>query len=142
MSVTVRRHEPGKDLKTFLQVPYEIYGDDPAWVAPLKMEVAERLTPRKNPFFDHAGVALFTAHRDGRLCGRISAQVDHEHLRVHDAGRARTVPDRDGSLRRGRCRRHRDRVRGGLSEVVDEPADGVVSDLASRAGARAADWAR
>lgn len=86
MSVTVRWHEPGKDLKAFLQVPYEIYRGDPAWVAPLKMEVAERLTPRKNPFFDHAEVALFTAHRDGRLCGRISAQVDHEHLRVHDDG--------------------------------------------------------
>jgi len=53
MTFTVRRHEPGKDLKAFLPVPYEISGDDPAWVAPLKMEVAERLTPRKNPFFGH-----------------------------------------------------------------------------------------
>ena len=86
MTVTVRRREPGKDLKAFLQVPYEVYRDDPSWVAPLRMEVTQRLTPGQNPFFEHAEVALFTAHRDGRLCGRISAQVDREHLRVHGDG--------------------------------------------------------
>ena len=84
MTVQIRQHEPGKDLKDFLQLPYDIYRDDPAWIAPLRREVNERLTPRKNPLFEHADVALFTARKHGKVVGRISAQVDHEHLRVHD----------------------------------------------------------
>ena len=83
MSVEIRQHRPGKDLKDFLQVPFDVYRDDPAWIAPLNMEVTDRLTPEKNPFFEHAEVALFTARRNGKVVGRISAQIDHEHLRIH-----------------------------------------------------------
>jgi hypothetical protein len=83
MSIEVKEHRPGKDLKDFIQVAFDVYGDDPAWVPPLHMEITDRLTPGKNPFFEHAEVALFTAWRDGKAVGRISAQIDHEHLRVH-----------------------------------------------------------
>ena len=83
MTVQIRRHEPGKDLKDFVQLPYDIYHDDPAWIAPLEIELRNRLTPGKNPFFEHADVALFTARNNGRVVGRISAQIDREHLRVH-----------------------------------------------------------
>jgi GNAT superfamily N-acetyltransferase len=83
MSVEIRQHRPGKDLKDFIRVAFDIYADDPAWVAPLNMEITDRLTPGKNPFFEHAEVALFTAWRDGKAVGRISAQIDHEHLRIH-----------------------------------------------------------
>mgnify|MGYP002014860033 CR=1 FL=1 len=48
------------------------------------MEIRDRLTPGKNPFWEHAEGTLFTAYRDGKPVGRISAQIDHEHLRVHD----------------------------------------------------------
>lgn len=83
MSIEITEHEPGGDLDDFVQVAYEIYRTDPAWVAPLQMEVRERLSPSKNPFFEHAECALFTARKDGNLVGRISAQIDHEHLRAH-----------------------------------------------------------
>ncbi len=88
MSVEIKQHRPGEDLDDFVQVAYEVYRDDPAWVPPLQMEVRDRLTPSKNPFFEHAEVALFTAWKDGKPVGRISAQIDHEHLRIHadDAG--------------------------------------------------------
>jgi GNAT superfamily N-acetyltransferase len=83
MSIEIKQHEPGKDLKDFIQVAFEVYRDDPAWVPPLNMEITDRLTPEKNPFFEHADVALFTAWKDGEVVGRISAQIDHEHLRIH-----------------------------------------------------------
>ncbi len=83
MSIEIRRHQPGSDLKEFLQVAFEVYRDDPAWIAPLLMEITDRLTPDKNPFFEHAEVALFTAWQDGKPVGRISAQIDREHLRIH-----------------------------------------------------------
>jgi hypothetical protein len=88
MTVEIKQHQPGEGLKDFVQVAFEVYRDDPAWVAPLNMEIHDRLTPEKNPFFEHAEVALFTAWKDGKAVGRISAQIDHEHLRIHgdDAG--------------------------------------------------------
>ena len=84
MSVEIKQHEPGKDLKDFIQVAFEVFEDDPAWVPPLHMEITDRLSPEKNPFFEHAEVALFTAWKDGKAVGRISAQIDHEHLRIHE----------------------------------------------------------
>jgi hypothetical protein len=83
MSVEIREHQPGSDLKDFIGVAFDVYRDDPAWVPPLNMEITDRLTPEKNPFFEHAEVALFTAWKDGKAVGRISAQIDHEHLRIH-----------------------------------------------------------
>lgn len=83
MSVEIRQHQPGKDIKDFIRVAFDIYADDPAWIAPLNMEITDRLTPKKNPFFEHAEVALFTAWKGRKCVGRISAQIDHEHLRIH-----------------------------------------------------------
>ncbi len=86
MSIRIREHRPGKDLDAFLRVPELLYKGDPGFVTPLYMEQRERLTPAKNPFFQHADVTLFTAYRDERLVGRISAQIDREHLaRYNDA---------------------------------------------------------
>lgn len=84
--IEIQEHEPGTFLKPFIGFAHEIYRDDPAWVAPLEMELKERLSPKKNPFFQHAEARLFTAWRDGKMVGRCSAQVDHEHLRVHEDG--------------------------------------------------------
>ncbi len=84
MSIEIRQHTPGKDLKHFLRVPYEVFKHDPVWVPPLNMIVSDQLSPSKNPFFQHADVALFTAWKNGRLAGRISAQVDRNHLKNYD----------------------------------------------------------
>lgn len=83
MAIEIREHVPGKDLRPFIDAGYEVYRDDPTWVAPLEMDMKERLTPSKNPFFKRGEVALFTAWKGDRLVGRCSAQIDREHLRVH-----------------------------------------------------------
>ncbi|MAC26114.1 MAG: hypothetical protein CMN31_17215 [Sandaracinus sp.] len=86
MGLEIREHAPGEALKDFMNVRKVVYADDPAYVPPLDMEIRDRLTPGKNPFWEHAEGTLFTAYRDGKPVGRISAQIDHEHLRVHDDG--------------------------------------------------------
>ena len=48
---------------------------------PLLRLQAELFSPRKNAFFKHADVQLMLAHKDGRVAGRISAHIDHEHNR-------------------------------------------------------------
>lgn len=83
MAVEIREIRPGEGLGDFLRVPHRVYASDPAWVPPLEMEVKDRLNPAKNPFFKHAEASYFVAYRDGQPVGRISAQVDEEHLRRH-----------------------------------------------------------
>ncbi len=65
------------DLNAFIDLAYRLNLSDPSWVPPLRMEMAELLTPGKNPFFDHADVQLFLARRGDVVVGRISAHIDH-----------------------------------------------------------------
>ncbi len=83
MTIEIREHIPGEDVRDFIQAGKEVFRFDPTWVAPLDFEFKDRLSPKKNPLFQRAEVALFTARKHGRLVGRCSATVDHEHLRVH-----------------------------------------------------------
>ena len=64
------------DRRAFVDLAWDIYRDDPAWVPPLKGEVHALLDPAKNPWFGHGRAELFLATRGGRTVGRISAQVD------------------------------------------------------------------
>ena len=71
------------DKKAFVDLAWAIYRDDPYWTPPLKDEVMGLITPGKNPWFEHARAELFLARRDGKVVGRISAQVDElvqEHM--------------------------------------------------------------
>ena len=84
MPVEIR--ELGKDkrrLRDFLDVVDGIYEGDPSYVRPLDLEISDKLDPKKNPFFEHAEGTAWVAYRDGRPVGRITAQIDHEHLRRH-----------------------------------------------------------
>jgi len=74
--VAVRPAESAADRKAFIELAYRLNAGDPNWVPPLRNDVAELLTPGKNPWFEHGEAQLFLAERDGRVVGRISAHVD------------------------------------------------------------------
>jgi hypothetical protein len=90
MAIELREISNGnkRTLKDFLEVAKDIYVGEPNWVRPLDFDVTERLDKKKNPFFEHAEGTGWVAYKDGRRVGRITAQIDHEHLRLHrdDAG--------------------------------------------------------
>ena len=67
------------DLAAFIQLPKRLYRGQKGYVAPLDMERGEALSPKTNPFFDHAEVQLFLARRGSKVVGRISAQIDKLH---------------------------------------------------------------
>lgn len=64
-------------MDRFVRLPLRLNAADPAWSPPLVMERKEALSPKTNPFFQHAEAAFWLAVRDGRDVGRISAQIDH-----------------------------------------------------------------
>ena len=71
MSVEIRQHALGKDLKDFIRAGHVVFTGDPNWIPPLEMLVKEQLNPKKNPFFEHAEGALFTAWKDGKLASDV-----------------------------------------------------------------------
>lgn len=85
-AITVRPVASKADKKAFIDLAYRLNADDPNWVPPLKDEVNGLITPGKNPWFEHGEAAFFLAERDGRIVGRISAQVDQLVLEHMGAG--------------------------------------------------------
>jgi len=72
-----------QELRAFVKFPWRVYRDDPNWVPPLISERLSYLNPQKNPFYQHAEVALFLARRGRQTVGTIAAFVNHravEHL--------------------------------------------------------------
>jgi hypothetical protein len=82
-SVSVRPVSGRGEFARFINHPYDRYANDPHWVAPLRWAERERLMPRKNPFFEHADIALFLAWAGTRIAGRIAAVDDRLHLETH-----------------------------------------------------------
>jgi GNAT superfamily N-acetyltransferase len=72
-----------RNLREFVTFPFARYRGDLLWVPPLIEERLDFLNPRKNPFFEHAHVALFLARRCGAVVGTISAAVDENYMAFH-----------------------------------------------------------
>jgi|LNFM01.1.fsa_nt_gb hypothetical protein len=79
MAVEIKRIAPGESIRDFMKVPFVVFQGDPQWIAPVGMLFEDQLNPKKNPFFEHAEAVYFVATKDGKLAGRCTAQIDHEH---------------------------------------------------------------
>jgi len=74
-----------RDRKEFVELPFRLHSNAEQWVPPLRLERRLFLSPRFNAYFEHADAELFLARRDGRVVGRLSAQVDHAFNEFHSA---------------------------------------------------------
>jgi len=83
-NIRIEKVRTRKELKKFIFFPWRVYKDDPNWIPPLVMDMKERLSKKKNPFFEHADMALFLAYKDNEITGRIAAILDESHNEFHD----------------------------------------------------------
>ncbi len=65
----VMQIDPGnkKQVRDFLQVPFDIYANVAQWVPPLEMDAAQMLNPGRHPFYRHSDAAFFLAYRGDGL---------------------------------------------------------------------------
>lgn len=68
--------ETSKELMEFINLPYQLYKNDPNWVAPLRSEQKNQFIPQKNPMLDHCQYKLFLLAQDNQVIGRIAAFTD------------------------------------------------------------------
>jgi len=77
VSVEVTAVSGRGDLKQFINLPFRLHAENPLWVPLPKLERWLFLNRRLNAFFSHGEAEYFLARREGRVVGRISAQVNH-----------------------------------------------------------------
>ena len=82
MALSIQPVVTRRDLKRFVTFPWRIYRDDPNWVPPLIAGQMDKLTPGRNPFWEHAERALWLATEDGQPVGTIAAIIDHDQNRA------------------------------------------------------------
>jgi len=85
MGVEVRVVKGARELRRFIDVPFRVHANHPLWVPPLRLERRLFLSRRMNPYFSHGEAEYFLARRDGRVVGRISAQINHAFNETHDS---------------------------------------------------------
>jgi hypothetical protein len=73
--VEVRPVTGWRELRQFIDLPYRLHAGT-LWIPPVKVERWMFLSRRFNTYFTHAHAQYFLACREGRVVGRISAQVD------------------------------------------------------------------
>jgi hypothetical protein len=70
------------DLRAFVALPFRLHART-QWIPPLKLERYLFLSRRANAYFKHGEAEYFLARRNGRLVGRLTAQVDHNFNEFH-----------------------------------------------------------
>ena len=71
-----------RERREFVELPFRLHQGTP-WIPPLKLERYAYLSRAFNPFFKRGDAQLFLAWRDGRVVGRISAQIDRAFNDFH-----------------------------------------------------------
>ncbi len=76
MSIEVTPVRSWRDRREFIELPFRLHATSEQWVPPLRVERHAFLSPRLNKWFRHAEAQLFLARSQGRVVGRVSAQID------------------------------------------------------------------
>jgi hypothetical protein len=72
-----------RQTRDFINLPFELYRDQPLWVPPIRIDVATMLNRKKHPFYGHSDADFFLARRDGKSVGRIAAMENKPYNAYH-----------------------------------------------------------
>lgn len=81
--IRVATIDNGSSVQDWLSVPRTVYAADPHWIVPLDLLEKQRISRKHAPFFTFGEGEFFVAYRGNKPVGRISAQVNHLHLKTH-----------------------------------------------------------
>jgi GNAT superfamily N-acetyltransferase len=66
-----------RDVKRFIQFPFELYRTCPVWVPPLVRDMRLALNPNKHPFYLHSTAGYFVVQNRNETLGRIAVLDNH-----------------------------------------------------------------
>ncbi len=78
-----------KEIKTFVQFPFQLYQNHPYWVPPIVKNEMETFDPTKNPVYEHAESHLFLAYKEDKIVGRIAAIINWQEVKEQQKSKIR-----------------------------------------------------
>ncbi len=72
-----------KDVRKFIELPFDLYRGHPLWVPPIRMDISTRLDREKHPFHEHSDVDFFLAEQNGEVLGRLAAIENKPYNEYH-----------------------------------------------------------
>ncbi len=69
--------------RQFIRMTYDLYRDDPSWVAPLEYERQRFIDPGIHPFYQHGSARAWLAISSGRVVGRVLVSDDPHYNHRH-----------------------------------------------------------
>ena len=69
-----------RQLKRFVDFPYELYADNPYWIPPLRADEISTLRWDKNPAFAYCEARYWLVYRDNKIVGRVAGIINHEAI--------------------------------------------------------------
>lgn len=83
MAITIHQVKTKKDLKEFLDLPFQLYKESKYWVPPLLLAIKEFFEP-KHPFNEVGTITSWVAKKDNKAVGRISAITNSVHEKTYN----------------------------------------------------------
>ena len=80
MNIVIEEVKNKKQLKAFINFPYELYKSNPFYVPPLRYDEKATLRKDKNPAFDYCEARYWLAYRQGRVVGRIAGILNRAYI--------------------------------------------------------------
>jgi GNAT superfamily N-acetyltransferase len=77
-----------RNVRRFLDFPFQLYRDIPQWVPPFAGDARRMLDRRKHPFYQHSDADFFLALKAGRVVGRLAVL---DNRRYNDFNHTRTA---------------------------------------------------
>ena len=79
MSVTIHRVSNKQQKKDFVNLPFQIYKENPYWVPPMWAEEMKSLAPDYHPALRFCEAEYWVAYRNHKPVGRIAAIINHRY---------------------------------------------------------------
>ena len=80
MQIVIEEVTDNKQLKAFIDFPYQLYKGHPHYVPPLRFDENGTLRKDKNPAFDYCEARYWLAYKGKRVVGRIAAILNKAYV--------------------------------------------------------------
>lgn len=82
-NIEILEIESDSDKNKFIEFQYKLYKGNKYWVEPLRFDVKNNLSEKKNPFYQHSKLKLWMAKKNGEIVGRIAGIINDNHNKFH-----------------------------------------------------------
>ena len=74
-----------KQVKQYLQFPFQLYKNNAYWVPPLRRDMREVMDKTQHPYYDHSRADFFLARSQSRILGRVTAIYNQKYNDFNDS---------------------------------------------------------